>query len=98
MASRQTTNTNSTSGFQYASGTAGASQIDIQLTRVFACENSAVSGTIANALVGTTIGGQVVGPIEVWVDGGVWDTTNNKFLRPGIDYDVSLLHRSGFGG
>lgn len=98
MASRQTANANSTSGFQYAAGTAGAAQIDIQLTRVFACENSAVAGTLANALVGTTIGGQTVGPIEVWVDGGVWDTTNNKFLRPVIDFDPSLLHRSGFGG
>lgn len=93
MASRQTANAASSSGFQYASGTAGAAQIDILLTTV---PIASTSPSALSALVGTTINGQVVGPLEVWNDGAVWDTTNSRFLRPGSDYDVTLLYRSGF--
>ena len=93
MASRQTAG--STSAFQYAGGQAGGTQGDILLS-----SNPSVSGggSALSALVGTTIGGQVVGTLEVWADGAVWDTTNSRFLRPGSDFDISLLHRSGFGG
>lgn len=91
MASRQTAGT--TSAFQYAGGQAGSTQVDIALS-----SDVPVTGTALNSLVGTTINGLVVGALELWADGAVWDTGNNRFLRPGSDYDVSLLHRSGFGG
>lgn len=100
MASRLATGVaSSQNGTSYAGGQAASGvSIDIGLSRNSAAENSAVPGTLANAIVGTTIGGNVVGPIEVWSDGAVWDTSNSRFLRPVIDYDVTLLHRSGFGG
>ena len=94
MASRQTTNTASSSGYQYAAGTAGSAQIDILLS-----PNPAVSSALSalgTALIGTTINGSVVGPLEVWSDGVVWDTSNSRILRPGSDYDITLLYRSGF--
>lgn len=103
MASRQTANSASSSGFQYAAGQAGSAQLDIQETNTVQCVSTALpvaqnfNSALANAIVGTTINGQVVGPIEVWADGAVWDTTNSRFLRPNIDYDVTLLYRSGKG-
>lgn len=94
MASRQTAG--STSAFQYAPGQASSQQQG----DIFLSSNPAVSGggSALSALVGTTINGQTVGALEVWADGAVWDTTNSRFLRPVIDFDVTLLHRSGFGG
>jgi hypothetical protein len=47
-------------------------------------------------LVGLTIRGLVVGPLEHWADGTVWDTGNNRALVPGSDFDTALLNRSGF--
>lgn len=94
MASRQTTNTASSSGFQYAGGQAGSAQLDILLTTT---PVASTSPSALSALVGTTINGSVVGALEVWSDGAVWDTTNSRFLRPGSDFDISLLHRSGIG-
>jgi hypothetical protein len=93
MASRQTAGT--TSAFQYAPGQASSQQQGDE----FLSANPAVSGSGSAlfALVGTTINGQVVGPLEVWADCAVWDTTNSRFLRPGSDFDVTLLHRSGIG-
>jgi hypothetical protein len=96
MASRQTAG--SSSANQYAPGQASSQQQgDINLSNNPSVQVAATSA-LASALVGSTINGQVVGPIEVWADGAVWDTTNSRYLRPGSDYDISLLHRSGFGG
>jgi len=94
MASRQTAGT--TSANQYAGGQASSQQQgDINLSSNPAIQ---LSSAIVTALVGTTIGGQTVGPLEIWADGAVWDTTNSRYLRPGSDFDITLLHRSGFGG
>ena len=46
------------------------------------------------ALQGTTIRGLVVGPLEKWADGGIWDTTNNRFLYAGSDFDPAVLNRA----
>jgi len=32
--------------------------------------------------------------VEVWADGGVWDTISGKFLFPGTDYNVHDVQRS----
>ena len=47
-------------------------------------------------LVGLTIRGLVVGPLEHWSDGTVWDINNSRALVPGSDFDTALLNRSGF--
>lgn len=56
----------------------------------------AVQSSALRGLVGTTIRGAVVGPLEHWADGTVWDTNNNRSLAPGADFDSTLLHRGGF--
>lgn len=33
-------------------------------------------------LNGATIGGSTCGPIEVWGDGALWDTTNSRYIYP----------------
>lgn len=94
MASRLSTVSTSISqnGNQYAAGQAGAAQVDIFLSPVPALNlNSALS----NAIIGTTIRGQVVNAIECWSDGVVFDTTNTRALIPNLDYDPSLRMRSG---
>jgi hypothetical protein len=60
--------------------------------------NSAVeSGSdLSRALVGKTIAGLVVGNIEVYADGAIYDTANNRFLSPGsFAVDPAVFHRSG---
>ena len=49
----------------------------------------------SRALVGKTIAGLVVGNIEVYADGGIWDTANNRFLSPGSFAVDPVFHRSG---
>lgn len=34
------------------------------------------------SLNGATIGGSTCGPIEVWSDGALWDTTNSRYIYP----------------
>ena len=54
------------------------------------------SSDLSRALVGKTIGGLVCGSIEVYADGGIWDTANNRFLSPGsFAVDPAVFHRSG---
>lgn len=94
MSSRLSTVATSVSqnGNQYGAGQAGASQVDLFISPVPALNlNSALS----NAILGTTIRGNVVNTIECWADGVVWDVTNTRALIPNLDYDPSLRMRSG---
>jgi len=49
---------------------------------------SLLGGTVAAlrpyqvALNGASIGGSTTGPVEVWADGAIWDTTNSRFIYP----------------
>jgi hypothetical protein len=95
MASRQTAGTTSANQYAAPAGYANAS-IDINLSNNPTVQIAATSA-LATALVGSTINSLVVGPIEVWSDCAVWDTTNSRYLRPVFDFDPSLLHRSGMG-
>lgn len=55
-----------------------------------------INSPLAQALVGKTIAGLVVGNIEVYVDGAIYDTANNRFLSPGsFAVDPAVFHRSG---
>ena len=54
------------------------------------------SSDLSRALVGKTIAGLVVGNIEVYADGAIFDTANNGFLSPGsFAVDPAVFHRSG---
>ena len=93
--SRQSAGTTSTN--QYTPGQASSQQqADINLSSNPGLVTGAGSA-LSTAILGTTIAGSVVNAIEVWADCTVWDTTNNRALRPGSDFDVTLLHRSGMG-
>jgi hypothetical protein len=46
------------------------------------------------ALQGATIRGLVVGTIELWADGGVYDTGNSRFLYGGSDFDPAMRYRA----
>jgi hypothetical protein len=88
MASRASRNT-TTGGVQMAAPTDNVSsqtQQDIYVNTV--AVNSGLQ-----ALVGKTIRGLVVGTIEKWADGGVYDTGNNRFLYAGSDFDPAILNR-----
>ena len=51
---------------------------------------------LSRALVGKTIAGLVVGNIEVYGDGAIYDSANNRFLSPGsFAVDPAVFHRSG---
>ena len=51
---------------------------------------------LSRALVGKTIAGLVVGNIEVYADGAIFDTANNRFLSAGsFAVDPAVFHRSG---
>lgn len=94
MSSRLTTGVGSSqNGNQFGAGQAGSSQVDINLSSMPAL---ALNSALATAIIGTTIRGNVVNAIEVWSDGCVWDVTNTRALMPGIDFDSTLLLRSGF--
>lgn len=94
--SRQSAGTTSTN--QYTPGQASSQQQgDINLSNSSSIVSNAAASALANAILGTTIAGSQVNAFEVWADCTVWDTTNNRALRPGIDFDVTLLHRSGSG-
>jgi hypothetical protein len=94
MASRLTTGqSTSQNGNTYGVGQAGSGvSVDIFLSPVPALN---LGSALSNAIIGTTIRGQVVNAIECWSDGVVWDTTNSRALMPSIDYDPSLRMRSG---
>jgi hypothetical protein len=34
------------------------------------------------ALNGASIGGSTTGPVEIWADGAIWDTTNSRYIYP----------------
>jgi hypothetical protein len=54
------------------------------------------SDSLSRAVVGKTIAGLVVGNIEVYADGAIYDTANNRFLSPGsFAVDPAVFHRSG---
>jgi hypothetical protein len=54
------------------------------------------SSDLSRALVGKTIAGLVVRNIEVYADGAIFDTANNRFLSPGsFAVDPAVFHRSG---
>ena len=96
MASRVTSNVSSSqNGLSYGMGQlATGAAIDIGLSSMPAV---AANSPLATAINGTTIRGLAVsGGIEVWSDGVVWDVANNRALMQGIDYDPTLLLRSGF--
>lgn len=93
MASRLTTGVaSSQNGNQYSSGQAGVAQIDIFISPMPALN---LNSPLSNAILGTTIRGNVVNTIECWSDGVVWDVTNTRALIPNLDYDPSLRMRSG---
>lgn len=96
MSSRQSAGTTSTN--QYSPGQASSQQQgDINLSNSSSLVINAGASALANAILGTTIAGSAVNAIEIWADCTVWDVTNTRALRPGIDFDVTLLHRSGSG-
>ncbi len=54
------------------------------------------SSDLSRALVGKTIAGLVFRNIEVYADGAIYDTANNRFLSPGsFAVDPAVFHRSG---
>jgi hypothetical protein len=54
------------------------------------------NSALSQALVGKTIAGLVVAAIEVYADGAIYDTANNRFLSPGsFAVDPAVFHRSG---
>ena len=55
--------------------------------------NSVVVNSGLVALQGRTIKGLVVGTIEKWADGAVYDTANNRYLYAGSDFDPAVLQR-----
>jgi hypothetical protein len=66
---------------------------DAPLSRIRAVESGS---DLSRALVGKTIAGLVVGAIEVYADGAIWDIANNRFLSPGsFAVDPAVFHRSG---
>lgn len=94
--SRQSAGTTSTN--QYTPGQASSQQQgDINLSSNPGLVFNSGASALATALIGNSIAGQTVNAFEVWADCTVWDTTNNRALRPVIDFDVTLLHRSGMG-
>lgn len=101
MASRLTTGVaSSQNGNSFAGGQVGAAQININISpepmlTASGIQNPLGSNALAAALLGTTIAGLTVNGIEVWADGAVWDTTNNRFLIPYVHYDPTLRLRSG---
>lgn len=43
-------------------------------------------------LNGTTIQGVACGPVEIWGDGGIWDTTNSRYISaPFAGYDPANI-------
>ena len=46
------------------------------------------------AIVGKTIRGLAVGPIEFWDDRALWDTTNSRYLHPGQDFEIGTYEHS----
>lgn len=93
MSSRKNSDTTSLSGVNYSANTDRADTM-VQ-------KNVFVSGGVTSSpglagLVGRTIRGQVVGSVERWADGTIWDTSNNRPLTPGIDFDATLLQRGWY--
>lgn len=89
MASRVTINT-TTKGVQMAAPSDNASSATQQ--NVYCSATTVPSGL--RALQGATIRGQVVGTLERWADGGIWDTTNSRFLYAGSDFDPAMLNKA----
>ena len=66
---------------------------DAPQSRIRAVESGS---DLSRALVGKTIAGLVVGNIEVYADGAIYDTANNRFLSPGsFAVDPAVFHRNG---
>lgn len=92
--SRQSNSSLSQNGLAFGAGqVTGGNSVDINLSSM---PGLAINSALATAIIGTTIRGSTVNAIEVWADGTVWDTTNNRALFGGIDFDPTLLLRSGF--
>jgi hypothetical protein len=88
MASRASRDAN-TGGVQYSapSDNAGAQvQKDVYYNTTYV--NSGL-----RALQGTTIKGLVVGALEKYADGAVYDTGNSRYLYAGSDFDPAVLNR-----
>jgi hypothetical protein len=81
MASRETSSTSSQSGVSYQAGSASAGVVqNIKLSR-------------HNGLL---IGGPYQGhSVEIYADKSVWDSTANKYLYRGVDYQRADLKRTG---
>jgi hypothetical protein len=87
MSNRETSDTSSQSGVSYPAGTAGASgnvknvkiSLDDQKTRLSKLGSS-----------GAFNGHAVI----IHADYSVWDSTSNKYLYPGVDYNVGDLQRT----
>ena len=84
MSSRQSSDSTSASGLSYNAGNAspaGTLAKDITLSKSQdASSNSVLAKRWPN-------------PIEVWGDGGVFDTVTAKFLMPGTDFTVGELQK-----
>jgi hypothetical protein len=65
-----------------------------QVSFTLGAANGAALAIYGPAIVGATIRGQVVGPLEFWGDGAEWDTTNSRYLHPGQDYEVRTYAHS----
>lgn len=88
MASRQSRNAQGALQYAAPSDNAGAQPS----ADIFVNATAVPSGL--QALVGKTIRGQVVGTLEKWADGGIFDTANNRYLYAGTDFDPAILFRA----
>jgi len=89
MPSRQSRNANTGAiSFAPPSDNAGA------VTQFNIYTNSVAVNSGLKALQGATIRGQVVGTIEKWADGAVYDTGNSRYLYAGSDFDPAILNRA----
>lgn len=48
----------------------------------------------SSAVPGTTINGQVVGTLEIWGDGTLWDTSNNRAIVDNFSIDSAVQYKS----
>ena len=89
MASRESTDTTSTSGKSYPAGS-GASSSAATVKGVVYSKNIHASTKSKLGSSGAFNGHAV----EVFADGAVWDTTSSKYLYPGVDFNPGDVQRT----
>lgn len=76
------TNVTTPYAFTYTAGSSGLTSPSGGGTASILGGTSAALKPWQPALNGTTIAGSSTGPIEVWSDGALWDTTNSRYISP----------------